>query len=723
MPKKKTILPNSKIIKDNFTSEPESKLSRRDIIKLMVAGSASFVVPQWIRASFGTLVQEPGITPLWYLQSLIHSHHSTGLPAPEWNVQFEKVRPDAVQFHVNAYSQGKELSKKYNFSMVATLNRSGGWGDIRGMVEALPEDQQKLIYRRVNPDGSPAGRMRDGTIWEHVCYHSPGIYDTIIPEYKRVTEQYHPDQFWIDHTIVTVNLCYCENCRKNFREQYSVEPPVLIADLYWDEWVKYHRDGFEKWMKAVYDLVRSVDEKTLVTYNGAYFIAQPEPPPPFIKNLSMDVHSQLMHLCLYARYASTVGVPFDLMSGLTDRWAGKIPKSIQEVEQTAAVITANGGRWNIGEFPMSQIQQPADKMLELALAGANQVRERQKWIHLTEPVPLVAVLQSASTQYSRVLPRPQYEIGEGGEFVVSDNGMTVFMGKDNPGKTRIYWYNNLCAPHEIYGAGAALLENNIPFDIINESTLKKRLKDYKLLIVGDQFRLDKETVAAIRSFVDRGGGLMATGRTIETDLAGLLGVRLVSVEPLKKGLVTLKDSSITIEMPLHIETDGAEVVRTFTGGSQSPAITSKKFGRGHIIYVAGDFFKTYMDVSPYTPWARSRDGNKAMRETVEAWIAEIAPNLGFSCKAPPWIEIALRNKGRNLYVQFVERSFEWNKDLYPTNSPIELKMDMKKRPVNVLLQPGARKIKWMWQDENLFATIPLNEVKTHSILEIEEGLK
>lgn len=667
----------------------------------------------------GGLAQEYHPAPDWYVNSLIHTHHSTGKPAPEWDTQFERFRPDAVQFHVPAYSAGIEFSKKYNFSMVATLSRSGGWGDIRGMIEALPYEQQKQIYKRVNPDGSPAGRMRDGTIWEHVCFYSPGVEKYIIPVYTEVTEQYHPAQIWIDHTIVTVNLCYCENCRKNFRELYNSEPPVLAGDSLWDEWVQYHRHGFELWMQKVYDLVRSADEKTLVTFNGAYLIAQPEPPPPFVRNISMDVHSQLMHLYLYARYATTVGLPFDLMPGLTDRWAGTKPKTVQEVEQTAAIITANGGRWNIGEFPASRDVQPADEMLELVLAGARIVRERQEWTHLTSAVPLVAVLQTASTQYARVIPGPCYETDEKGEFVVSDNGMTVFAGKDNPGNSRIYWNKNVPIPHEIYGAGAALLENNIPFDIINESMLKDRLDKYKLLIVGDQFRLDEETVAAIKQFVMNGGGLIATGRTIESDLKEILGADLLSNMPLKDAGIRIDNTDIKIQSPLLIETNGAKILEQYSGDTNSPAVTLNKSGKGQIIYIAGDFFKTYMDVSPYTPWVKSREGNKEMRAVIDDWISELAPTLGFSCNAPPWIEVGLREKERKLLVQLVERTFEWRNDLYNYPDEVELVVSLKRRPGKVMLQPGNREIQWKWKKSNLYTKFPLKEIRTHAIVEIE----
>ena len=70
---------------------------------------------------FTTLILQSQVhssAPEWYKESLIHTHHSAGLPSPEWETQFDKVRPDAVHFHSRAYSGGKELSVKYNFSFV-----------------------------------------------------------------------------------------------------------------------------------------------------------------------------------------------------------------------------------------------------------------------------------------------------------------------------------------------------------------------------------------------------------------------------------------------------------------------------------------------------------------------------------------------------------------------------------------------------------------------------
>lgn len=657
----------------------------------------------------------------WYEKTFIHTHHSTGDYAPEWDTQFESLRPDAAQFHMGAYEVGKRLSEKYGFAFVATLNASGGWtdGNIVKVREKLPkQEQRETFFQRVNPDGSPAGRMRGGELWRHLCYYSPGIKKYIYPLYAEQAKIYQPAQIWIDHNVITVNLCYCERCRKNFQTQFGVTAPEKSNDPLWNEWVAYHRKGFENWMRDISGLVKSNAPGCLVTFNHAYFITQPEPPPPFIGNFSADLHSQLLEMCLFSRYAATMGVPFDIMPGLTDRWAGKIPKGAQEVLQAAATITANGGRWNIGELPASRDKQPADEMLKLAKAGADFVRERQAWTQHTKPAPLVAVLQAAATQYARVIPRTKGESKEGIASVVSDSGRIETVAQNGPGMTRIYWHDNRPVPLEVYGACEALLENNIPFDIINEATAKQRLPEYRLLIVGDQFRLDSDTLSAIRLFVKNGGGLLATGRTIESGLAETLGISSDSIAPLQNAVLKIGAESFTLPGGVKVKADGADMKGTFAGSTRAPAILAHKLGKGRSLYVAGDFFRMYADASPYTVWAKTRTGNATLRRTVADWIAEIVPDLGYSCSAPPWIEVAFRIKSDALLIHFVERTHEWRNDLYEVKQPITLSLALNAKPGQVLLHPGSRPVEWKWQEEKLQAAIPIDQIRTHSILEI-----
>lgn len=57
-----------------------------------------------------------------------------------------------------------------------------------------------------------------------------------------------------------------------------------------------------------------------------------------------------------------------------------------------------------------------------------------------------------------------------------------------------------------------LIQSKIPFDIIFDRHLND-LSKYKLLVLADQDALSDEQVRAIRTFVENGGGLVATGTT------------------------------------------------------------------------------------------------------------------------------------------------------------------------------------------------------------------
>ena len=669
----------------------------------------------------GEPVSSPGRAPdpAWYAQSQIHTHHSIGSPAPEWKLQFETLRPDAVQFHPAAYAAGQTLARELGFGFVCTLTLSGGWGDVGRILRTLTPEELARFSPRLNADGTPTGRMRGGELWQHLCFNSPGIDTHLIPVYAATTRQLHPHQFWIDHTVVTVNLCYCNFCRHAFAEKHGGTPPVRAGDPRWPEWVDFHRHAFERWMRKTRDAVKAADPNTIVTFNAAYFLSQPEPPPDFIENLSMDIHSQPLFLDLHARYATTLGVPFDLMTGLTDRWAGKVPKSVPEVLQAAAIVTANGGRWNIGEFPASRANQPADAMLDLAAAGARQVRARQEWTRDTESVPLVAVLQSASTQYARVIPRRQQSHPAADELALSDSGRLELQKKDGPGRTRIYWQDDRPCPVEVTGACEALLENNLHFDLINEATLKRRLHEYKVLIVADQFQLDDATVEKIRAFVLAGGGLLATGRTIESGLAPLLGVTGRPESIGKTAELDCGTARITLENIPSLAPSGADVVQSFHGDAGRPAVTRRMIGRGIAHYVAGDFFRAYYDRSPYTSWQKPRPGNRALRSFFAKLLVETAPHLGYACAAPPWCEVALRRRGADVFVHLIDRSFEWRQPAGQDESPIKLQLRMGTRPDRVALQPGARPVEWQWREGSLLLSVPMAEVQTHAIIDIK----
>lgn len=594
-----------------------------------------------------------------------------------------------------------------------TINMAGTWRDTYTKEDGY--------YCRVNADGSQTGRMRGGVLLKHLCFNSPAVDNIIVPAYRDAAAKYHPSQIWIDEGIVTVNYCWCENCVRLFRQEYGFEPPVSASDPHWEEWAKFHRDTFVRWMKKIVDAVHSVDPNTIVTFNNGYFVCQPEPVPDFITNLSGDILDLPLRLGVYARYGAAAGVPFDLMPGLSvDAWAGVKPKTTDEILRDTAVITANGGRLNIGEFPTAGTR-PVDEYVKLALAATEFARERQPWVHQTSSMAYAAILHSASTHYAKVLPEYAEENQLRDGTFVSQAGTVEFISSDmNPGKSRLFWVHNYPTGNDILGAYEAMLENHVHFDIIHEGTLTERLSEYKLLVLTEQFRLTDETVEKIRQFVRDGGSVIATGRTARERLGDVLGVELV--REIGDSSITLDvfDQLVTVESYVQVKPTTAEVLYYLDEREGTPLVTLNRYGEGLAVYVSTDLFSFYHDYSPYNDRANRsflvRGRADALRQFVDELLRTSLPDAPCSIDAPPWIEVALRSKDGATLVQLINRSIEWGQKR--SDGEITISLELTEKPGAVTLQPSGTSLDWTWRDSRLEVTLSVSQVGIHSILEV-----
>src|SRR5262249_46388835 len=151
-------------------------------------------------------------------------------------------------------------------------------------------------------------------------------------------------------------------------------------------------------------------------------------------------------------------------------------------------------------------------------------RERQPWTFHTASVPTIAVLNSATTHYARARPSAGKELGETHvRKLYTDDGKIVRLTAE-PNDSRIYWYGGEFAEPQFLGVYEALVECQLHFDIVNEDVLTRRIKEYELVILPEQFSLQRATIDAIDKYVAQGGRLLATGATIESGLASVLGV-------------------------------------------------------------------------------------------------------------------------------------------------------------------------------------------------------
>lgn len=666
------------------------------------------------------VAEQSSQTDNWYTDSWIHSHISLSLPPSDLNFiarQIEQTGVDAVQFHTHKLDlwnavRNAELDKKLNFKMVSTINAAGTW-------YSNYDNNPNYIYR-IHPDGSFAGRWTR----KHLCFNAPVVRNEVIPEkYKKLPARLQPDQVWIDECIITVNLCWCEHCTALYKQMYQSDPPTELTDsnhAEWEQWVQFHRDSFTRWMKDVETSVHSEVPNALVTFNHAWFMEQPETPPAFIKNLSADIHNDHLELGLYARYGGSASVPFDLMPGLGDDiWAGIHPKSLDKIYNDVALITAHGGRWNIGEYPTTFTKlraepkyqgngyRRADIYFDLANKGAQFARERQVFCQNTKPVPYVAVLHSARTHYDHVIQNTTTVNDKGGYGMTSDGNLS----RSDTGaiNSRIFWPNNKPVYDNVIGAYESLLENHIHFNFITEDQLQQSLDGVKLLVLPEQHLMEDATVAAIRRYAANGGALLATGSTMDAALSDLFGVAAAAEQ--NHLTVRIDNETIELDSTRTVRPTTAQVLETFAD-TKTPWITRNN----NCIYVAGDIFQEYFERSGYS--YKPTGNADALREYCNQIYTRLLPDNGIKMAASPWIEMTLRkNTEDELLVHLINRQINW-KQTTGSDQPIKLSIPAVQPPQTVTLQPAGTPVQFKHINNRIELQLKPERIPHHQILEI-----
>ena len=172
------------------------------------------------------------------------------------------------------------------------------------------------------------------------------------------------------------------------------------------------------------------------------------------------------------------------------------------------------------------------------------------------------------------------------------------------------------------GAGmfAALLHAGLPVKQMHPNHVNRQsIEGFRLLTLANETCLSEEQCHAIRDFVRRGGGLIATHETSLYDLRGrrrsdlgladLFGVNLRgSIRPNDGQAVQTVDANplgyppLTERVPnheehLHVEPVGARVVAWLTGpgvpGGEVPAVLVQTYGNGRVVYLPGRLDSSY----------------------------------------------------------------------------------------------------------------------------------
>lgn len=468
-----------------------------------------------------------------------------------------------------------------------------------------------------------------------VCVNSGYAEELLLPQSVEVVMDYDVDELFFD-TMTGFRPCYCPNCRRLFGRDI----PEGRDDPNWLEYVRWYAERFDSFFAGVGRRVHEANPEIAVTFNWEWGIRKPTPAPEHIDRLGADLIPTGTVASMQCRYFAGTGLPYDYMTGrflhgLGD-WNSNTPESIL---YTASATVANGGGFYIidRQLPDGSLEERAYEMMSEVFGF---LQKRRAWLVDAKHVPEIGVLYACSHVMG---PRMEY---------FPDADARKERMKPFEGIVRLF------------------MEHARHFTVLNTETLRRRIGEYAVIVVGEQEFLDEVTKRALVDYVQDGGKLLIiqTGDpdATEPDLLELAGVEYhghrelpygyVGVEPPiamrgRFAKVTPRPGTETLVPyiePLHAGKGGQKFGHGFappTEPTGEPAVTLRTVGKGRVIYFAAPVCKSYLD-------HQIPDLARLVLNLVDRLLPEPIARV----ETPAQVELALMRKGDDLIVHLVNHS-------------------------------------------------------------------
>jgi hypothetical protein len=332
--------------------------------------------------------------------------------------------------------------------------------------------------------------------------------------------RYDFDALWLDMVFWT-GLCVCTRCRQRFRAEEGADIP-LVVDWGSPIWARYQA-ARERWLEELTAELVEAAQKA-------------RPAIAVTHNLACGAHGWFHGQKLqWGRYDSFVAG--DLYGGHDEQLV--ISKAMLHLGQQQPAEFMTSCCVNLGNHAAlkSEHMMLVEALATTAHSGA--------FLFIDAVHPRGTVNQRFYERIGRVYKETaRYEAFLGGSPV---EDVAIYYSDDSrvsPGDDGVV-IQDVVAPKElphllaVTGAATLLQREHIPFGVITRNDLA-RLGRYRVVVVPDALRMDDNEIVALRSYVEEGGCLYASGRTslLATDgtrradfaLADVFGAHLTGTE-------------------------------------------------------------------------------------------------------------------------------------------------------------------------------------------------
>jgi len=539
-----------------------------------------------------------------------------------------------------------------------------------------------------------AARKADGsTDLSKASVYGPYADSLLIPQLRELAD-YGADGVWVDGECWATVPDYSPAALDRFRTTTGLQSiPRSSNDPGYDLFKNMARESFIQYIGHYVDEVHRHRPTFQIASNWAYSSMMPEPITTNVDYLSGDltpgnsVNSAALEGRILAAQGQLYRKPWDLMSwGFWYEFGpprqGDQKTAVHLMQEAAEVLSLGGGfqayyqQQRDGSLPLGDLPV----MAELGRF----VRARQPFCQGSVAVPQVALLYSNTT--------------------VRATSQSLFGGQTQ----------------RINGVLTALLDAQLPVEVLSEHHLRGRMQQYPVIVLSQQDSLDPAFRNELLTYAEQGGHLLIIGATNTRQFAAELGV--LPTGPVLNGprRVEASGQSVVLAGPfLPVQLTGAhtrpvaQLHNSVTGGSVTGvAATETPFGQGRITAVYADLSTDY----------RTHQSTK-LRDFLAGLARPLLPNPIVEVSGSRLVHVVPSRHSNKLTVNLINtggrhadpRVFTYDEVPPLTNLTVRVRTD--KKPKRIVQQPENRSLPMRYAQGVATVTVP--QLTLHSVLVVD----